>query len=642
LCICLMVLLGQCVASAASIYIAPTGNDTTGNGSISNPYRTLAKASSVAVAGDTVYARGGTYLATKDSISCNGTAGNPITFTEYPGEQAIFDGTGASFTGGDCLVNVANSSYVVIDGFEVRNAFPTTLKVNGILVWDEGPPFSTYVVVRNCIVHNLGGAGIGLIGDQLTAEGNEVYNVVLQNENGAMGSGGWNVAIKSNVRVDNAASTNITFRNNYVHEVWGEGIDALCTFGATIEGNTVANAYSVSIYLDNAKDVIVRNNVAYTTPENERRTKDGYLPTGILMASERYTQWTEIDISNVQTYNNLIYRADRGIEFWRAAKSYNNLKIYHNTVVAPERNGFEIQSGTSSGNELKDNIIYGGYANANPSAWVTSYNCWPNGVPTVGSHPNSFAADPLLVNPTGSGIPDGFKLRSGSPCINTGTSVGIPTDYWGTARDANPDIGFHEYVGGPVPPNADFSGNPRSGNPPLTVAFTDLSTGSPTSWSWTFGDGGTSTAQNPSHQYTAVNSYTVSLTATNAQGSDTETKPGYITVANQSCHVGSIALVGKYKGTGAPSGRGYYAEATITAHDQACAVLAGVTVNITWSGCVSGTDSGTTNASGQVVFTSPVNASGGTFTCTVTNLTKSGYPYNSGANHETSKSIQNP
>jgi PKD repeat protein len=61
------------------------------------------------------------------------------------------------------------------------------------------------------------------------------------------------------------------------------------------------------------------------------------------------------------------------------------------------------------------------------------------------------------------------------------------------------------------------------------VAFTDTSTGSPTSWSWTFGDGGTSTAQSPSHVYNAVNSYTVSLTATNAQGSDSETKVNYIT-----------------------------------------------------------------------------------------------------------------
>ncbi|MFH1756395.1 MAG: PKD domain-containing protein, partial [Candidatus Latescibacterota bacterium] len=83
----------------------------------------------------------------------------------------------------------------------------------------------------------------------------------------------------------------------------------------------------------------------------------------------------------------------------------------------------------------------------------------------------------------------------------------------------------------PPPPVAAFTGSPTSGTVPLTVNFTDQSTGSPTSWSWTFGDGGTSTAQNPSHQYTAAGTYTVSLTATNANGSDGETKAGYITVS---------------------------------------------------------------------------------------------------------------
>jgi len=77
---------------------------------------------------------------------------------------------------------------------------------------------------------------------------------------------------------------------------------------------------------------------------------------------------------------------------------------------------------------------------------------------------------------------------------------------------------------------AAFTGTPTSGVAPLAVTFTDQSTNTPTSWSWTFGDGGTATAQNPSHSYTTAGSYTVSLTATNAAGSDVETKTGYITV----------------------------------------------------------------------------------------------------------------
>ncbi|MCX5752689.1 MAG: S8 family serine peptidase, partial [Candidatus Krumholzibacteria bacterium] len=84
--------------------------------------------------------------------------------------------------------------------------------------------------------------------------------------------------------------------------------------------------------------------------------------------------------------------------------------------------------------------------------------------------------------------------------------------------------------GGPVAPVAAFIGSPTSGTVPLTVNFTDQSSGAPTSWSWTFGDGGTSTAQNPIYTYNATGTYTVTLTATNAVGSDGETKTNYITV----------------------------------------------------------------------------------------------------------------
>ena len=52
------------------------------------------------------------------------------------------------------------------------------------------------------------------------------------------------------------------------------------------------------------------------------------------------------------------------------------------------------------------------------------------------------------------------------------------------------------------------------------MSFTDSSTGDVTSWLWNFGDGATSTAQNPSHQYTAAGQYTVALTVT---GSGDET-----------------------------------------------------------------------------------------------------------------------
>jgi PKD repeat protein len=81
-------------------------------------------------------------------------------------------------------------------------------------------------------------------------------------------------------------------------------------------------------------------------------------------------------------------------------------------------------------------------------------------------------------------------------------------------------------------PAAAFSADPTSGTAPLAVQFTDLSTGSPTVWNWTFGDGAISTEVHPTHEYTADGNYTVSLTVSNAFGSDTATVADYIRVSS--------------------------------------------------------------------------------------------------------------
>ncbi|OPY29365.1 MAG: FG-GAP repeat protein [Methanocella sp. PtaU1.Bin125] len=82
------------------------------------------------------------------------------------------------------------------------------------------------------------------------------------------------------------------------------------------------------------------------------------------------------------------------------------------------------------------------------------------------------------------------------------------------------------------PPDAEFSADPTSGDPPLTVQFTDLSTNLPNQWFWEFGDEENSEDQNPSHEYVRPGTYTVSLTAYNIIGDDTETKTDYITVSS--------------------------------------------------------------------------------------------------------------
>jgi PKD repeat protein len=87
-------------------------------------------------------------------------------------------------------------------------------------------------------------------------------------------------------------------------------------------------------------------------------------------------------------------------------------------------------------------------------------------------------------------------------------------------------------VAAPVTPVANFSATPLAGFAPLQVAFTDLSTNVPTSWLWSFGDGTTSTLQHPSKTYTAPGLYSVTLQASNAAGSNTRVRFGYVNVAS--------------------------------------------------------------------------------------------------------------
>ncbi len=82
-----------------------------------------------------------------------------------------------------------------------------------------------------------------------------------------------------------------------------------------------------------------------------------------------------------------------------------------------------------------------------------------------------------------------------------------------------------------LPPVAQFAGQPTSGMWPLEVQFTDQSVGGPAdSWDWDFGDDETSSERHPTHVYALPGLYTVSLTVTGPNGSDTETKVGYIEV----------------------------------------------------------------------------------------------------------------
>ncbi len=91
------------------------------------------------------------------------------------------------------------------------------------------------------------------------------------------------------------------------------------------------------------------------------------------------------------------------------------------------------------------------------------------------------------------------------------------------------------------PPVAVFSGSPSSGTAPLLVTFTNTSTGTITSQAWSFGDGGTSSASNPTYTYTTAGVYTVALTVYGPGGSNTLTQAGYITAGTPAAPVAAFS-----------------------------------------------------------------------------------------------------
>ncbi|MGZ4676491.1 MAG: CBM96 family carbohydrate-binding protein [Acidimicrobiia bacterium] len=144
-------------------------------------------------------------------------------------------------------------------------------------------------------------------------------------------------------------------------------------------------------------------------------------------------------------------------------------------------------------------------------------------------------------NDTSTGVPtqwlwnfgDGTTSTAQSPLhtfSNPGTfSVTLTvTNSKGTATTTQTD--FVTVAVNPPLLNAKFIATPTVGAAPLPVQFTDQSVGGVTAWSWDFGDGTTSTDQNPAHTYAASGKYTVKLTVTSPSGTNTRVRTQYVTV----------------------------------------------------------------------------------------------------------------
>lgn len=143
----------------------------------------------------------------------------------------------------------------------------------------------------------------------------------------------------------------------------------------------------------------------------------------------------------------------------------------------------------------------------------------------------NIAASPLYADLSGGDLRIGY----GSPCMDTGIDQNAPeTDRLGVVRPqgAFADRGAFE-IRRTGTPAAMFDATPAKGVVPVTVQFTDRSWpggADLTQWNWDFGDGTTSTIASPSHTYTAVGTYTVTLAVQSSLGSNTMIRSGCVVV----------------------------------------------------------------------------------------------------------------
>jgi outer membrane protein assembly factor BamB len=218
--------------------------------------------------------------------------------------------------------------------------------------------------------------------------------------------------------------------------------------------------------------------------------------------------------------------------------SFNASSGNYNTYiegVSPSSNDFALSAGTgyffySSGNST---LVINGNNPSNPGTVInpgwnmigwTSYNA--SSANALGSAMSG--SNPVIARFNAStGDYDSYIYGVSPATYNFAVNPGV--GYFVYSSAAAPQTIYNNNISQTQsPPVASITANVTVGTVPLTIQFTDMSIGYPTSWQWSFGDGNISTEENPVYTYYTSGTYNVSLTATNAAGSGSVVKTGYI------------------------------------------------------------------------------------------------------------------
>ena len=150
--------------SSTAYYVSTTGDDDD-PGTITEPWATWSKAFNTAVAGDTVYFRGGTYpievssgLGIQyDTDNHNGTAGNWVCYFNYPGETPILDCDAVVNTGFNVAIVLNDAEYIHFKGLHIINVNEANDPPNGGICYGIYTERNFHVKFENIVLHDIGG-----------------------------------------------------------------------------------------------------------------------------------------------------------------------------------------------------------------------------------------------------------------------------------------------------------------------------------------------------------------------------------------------------------------------------------------------------------------------------------------------------
>lgn len=417
-------------AHATTYYVATpaNGGDDSNLGTIGSPFATIQHAIDQTGAGDTVFVNPGTFAGARFYFH-PGAPGSPITLHGEPG--AIVNTPGPSNTNNDNIW-VRNSSYIIVEGFEVHSAGRAGIAVQA----DPEPDESVGDIVRNNNCHDNGRWGI------FTGYAKDV--LIENNETSYSG-------LEHGIYVSNS-SDNPIIRYNVVHHNLSSGIQI--NADPALDGDGIIS------------NALIDSNVIY---ENGQTGGGG---AAINLAS----------VINSLIVNNLLYNNHKGgIAGWDDGNcpcggdfifgTHDN-KFYNNTIVMPSdgRAVISLLDG-SFNNEIKNNVlIHLGFrpsVNTDASSQPgidSNYNLVKNTFSDddnnfitlaqwralgAGHDQNSILFNDNLASLFVDSASGDYHILSGSQAQDAGTNVaGVPDDLDGVARPQGGtfDIGCYEYL----------------------------------------------------------------------------------------------------------------------------------------------------------------------------------------------------